>query len=164
MRIPLWLRERYRVWRLTRRGDSEIYRFLIEHGDRRITRATLAFYRHGKKGIDYSIWEKTVWSRRCNRRILVGLSLCAVRDLRLEHSITAIHSEYRELGIGKALLREKLAWAREHGYEAVTFVAEDNPASCRLVRAAGLLPIGSEQRTRKGGTETYTAMVFRGEG
>jgi GNAT superfamily N-acetyltransferase len=153
--IPRFVDHWIYVWQRTDRTDHWVYRFLIEHGDRRITAKALRFYRFGRPGRDFQVFVHR------ERSGVLAVSCGAMRDGRLVYSITVTHRKYRGYGIGSELLRKKLEFFARKGVRIETQVAADNTQSLRMCEKAGLVVRDEVPKVRKDGQNFLAKVLVR---
>lgn len=133
---------------------SEIIAFLVAQGDKRITPEALEYYK------DWRL-ETVVTRQHSDTGELVGVSLAGITlEYQVIHSVTVVHADHRNKGIGAQLLQQKIftldLCEGVHDYRAV--VAEDNLPSNRICQKVGLVIADTLQRKRTAGP--YTANVY----
>lgn len=140
---------------MTTSRQNPILRFIQNHGDRHITQEAFDYYKDETNPF-YGCFE---WADEkfdgvsflAKRRILVGLSFSAVVDGVVKYSITVVHRNFRNQGIGTNLLKKKLASLEKSGYTYSTLVAEDNAPSNRMCEKSGLQEVERIRLRRRRG-------------
>ena len=125
-------------------GHQLLLDFIKSHGDKRVTKEAFAYY---KEATNPAFASFAVFGKAG----LIGVSLSGLVDNEVNYSITVVHKEFRNKGIGTKLLKEKIEKIEAHGYSYGTIVAEDNAPSLRMCDKAGMQKSGQIQRVRKSG-------------
>lgn len=99
--------------------------FVRAHGDRHITQKSFDHYKAGGSETDVLLEYRIDGE-------LVGLSFTACPNRRSEHSITVVRRDFRNRGIGAALLKAKKELAAVRGCQLRSLVAESNAPSVRM--------------------------------
>ena len=139
-------------------NHSLTYQYIAEHGDGRISAQSLEFYDTGLRalyeaGLSCFFIEKCAYDKSdISNWATTGRSMCVVggwfgRDTRAfnaritSHSITVVHKDYRNQGIGSRLLKEKIKELHDRfGIDnLVTEVKKTNRSSLRMCANAGLI-------------------------
>lgn len=130
---------------------------VMNHGhDGRIRQSTLDFYRQK--------WRKFNKRKKSGGEILflvaigdnepVGMSACALprRDNKVWNSLTVVHPNHRQNGMGSLLLRAKIDCINDlyPNHYLKTFVSKQNEQSIKLCKSAGLNVVGEGLREREG--------------
>lgn len=117
--------------------------FIKVHGDKRITKDAFAYYKNPDNlvlgGFEYG------------EEGLIGVSLSGLLENQIVFSITVVHKDYRNRGIGTKLLRAKIAQIERQGLTYSTVVAEDNQPSLRICEKAEMKRSGESVGVRKSG-------------
>lgn len=110
---------------LVERVTQEHLDFIRAHGDRHITQKSFDHYKAGGAETDVLL-EYRIGND------LVGLSFAACPNGHSEHSITVVRRDFRNQGIGTALMRVKKELANARGCQLRSLVAESNTPSVRM--------------------------------
>lgn len=96
---------------------------------------------------------------RCEGRV-VGYAAMDQGGLEAHISTLGVLPNFRQRGIGRALLRYLLQWARRHGAETVSLeVRQSNAVAQRLYRQHGFVPTGLRRRYYSDNGEDAVIMV-----
>jgi len=107
------------------RVSQEHLGFIRANGDRHITQKSFDHYKAGGSETDVLL-EYHIEGE------LVGLSFAACPNGRSEHSITVVRRDFRNRGIGTALMRVKKELAAARGCQLRSLVAQSNIPSVRM--------------------------------
>lgn len=118
--------------------------FLLNEGDSRIRPETLEFYKFNKPEVFFVA--------RNQGGDIIGL---AGSNLDGSRSVVVVHEEYRNNGLGSALLSLLKSAV---GAEFKAWIAEDNGPSNRMAEKAGLSVRYSEIKIRSSGE--YKALMY----
>ena len=127
---------------------QRVIEFIHTYGDHHITQEAFSYYQDpNSPGILILAYED---------EHLVGLSGSKIGEGNvISYSITVVHPEYRNRGIGTKLLRQKMS-CLDGEYRSI--VAADNVASRRICEKAGLVVTSSACRKRRDGS--YEALTL----
>ncbi|MGQ9720302.1 MAG: GNAT family N-acetyltransferase [Candidatus Jordarchaeum sp.] len=116
-------------------GDEveELFRF---HTGKHLRKATFLFY---KKELDGKPSDNVIAVVSVVNNRVIGFSgVQLVSDTEIKYPATIVHSDFRNRGIGKMLMRKKLEIARAKGLkEYNSIVGEENIASRRMLESLG---------------------------
>jgi GNAT superfamily N-acetyltransferase len=126
---------------------KKMLEFIHTHGNRRITQAAFDFYKDINNGF-FGTFENDGDGKEAK---MIGLSLSGLHGNDVIHSITVVHTDFRNKGIGTKLLQEKIDMISQFGYNYSTVVAEDNQPSLRICQKSSLKEVERVKMTRKGG-------------
>lgn len=110
---------------LAERVSPEHLGFIRANGDRHITQKSFDHYKGGGSETDVLLEYRADGE-------LVGLSFTACPNGHSEHSITVVRQDFRNRGIGTALMRVKKELAAARGCQLQSLVAESNTPSVRM--------------------------------
>jgi GNAT superfamily N-acetyltransferase len=110
---------------LAERVSLEHLSFIRANGDRHITQKSFDHYKAGGSETDVLLEYRA-------KGELVGLSFTACPNGHSEHSITVVRRDFRNRGIGAALLKAKKELAADKGCQLCSLVAQSNTPSVRM--------------------------------
>jgi GNAT superfamily N-acetyltransferase len=128
-------------------------KFISRHDGGRITQKTLDTYR----SMPQNMVMLTVQSKE---EMIYAISACILDDGAIRKAITVVHKDYRNIGLGTSILKEKIEVLRNLGYVYETVIAEDNIASMSLCKKCGLEEVEKVQAIRRSGP--YIAVTMKG--
>lgn len=127
---------------------------LKNHGDARITQATLDYYRGLARGDD----DKIIIATAYKGSRLVSVAACQLDGELTRHTVIATHKNYRRQGFGRAVLMALRGALSGTGIALRAGVADDNIPSKATMASAGLVIVESHEATRSRGT--FTRLIY----